>query len=161
MAQLPVRGVLSSDVNAISTTFLGRSVAGRSGPIWSMVARFSLVAAFLAVGLASAAFAPNRVGAQAFAGYPIAYCVVGAVVVWWAVPRIGGWVLHPLVDVNIALTAAMVYSSPSDLRATAPIASMPIGYSIGLADWTAGSTFEEAVQAADREMYADKRRKNR
>ncbi len=38
------------------------------------------------------------------------------------------------------------------------VASLPVGCSFGLADWPAGSTFEEAMHAADHKMYVNKRR---
>jgi len=38
------------------------------------------------------------------------------------------------------------------------VAALPIGCSVGVTDWPAGSTFDEAVRGADREMYTHKRR---
>jgi GGDEF domain-containing protein len=38
------------------------------------------------------------------------------------------------------------------------VATLPIGCSVGVTDWPAGSTFDEAVRGADREMYTHKRR---
>jgi len=38
------------------------------------------------------------------------------------------------------------------------IASLPIGCSVGVSEWPTGTSFDEAVQAADREMYTHKRR---
>ncbi len=119
-----VRSAFSSSVNAAPVSFLGREVAGRPGPIWSMVAWYGLVTTFLLAGIVSSEVSPNQIGATAVSGYLIAYCVVGAVVVGGLGARTPGWALHLLVDLNVAVTCLTAASRPTALLAAIPLVTL-------------------------------------
>ncbi len=115
---------LSAGVNVAPGSFLGRAVARRPGPIWSMMAWYALILALLLVGLVSSAVSPNEVGAPGLSGYLIAYCLIGVVIVGWLGARTPGWVLRVLVDLNIAVTCLTAASRPSPLMAAIPLVTL-------------------------------------
>ncbi len=115
---------LSASVNAARVSFLGREVAGRPGPIWSMIAWYAVITALLLTGLVSSRVSPQQVGSADVSGYLIVYCVVAAVIVGWMGARTPGWALHVLVDLNIVVTCLTAASRPSALLAAIPLVTL-------------------------------------
>jgi hypothetical protein len=91
-----LRRTLSLRVTVTPISFLGRSVAGRPGPIWSLMAWYALMAALLLVGVVSSLIAPSPLGTAELNLPLLAYCVIGVVVVGWMGARTPGWATSPL-----------------------------------------------------------------
>ena len=121
-----LRRVLSARVNVAPTSFLGRSIAGRPGPIWSLVAWYALIFALLVVGLVSSVVSPNRVGAEGVSGYLIAYCVISGVAVGWIGARTPSWAVQVLVGLNVAVICLTAASRDSALTAAIPLVTLMV-----------------------------------
>lgn len=117
-----IRRAASPEVDPHRGSFLGRSIAGRSGPIWSLAAWnavLAVVSLLNAVALVvSGGDAASRVGVACY------WTIAAAAVWWWRGLR--GWAVHLVVDVNIVLICAVAATAVNDVRATSMLMFMVV-----------------------------------
>ena len=111
-----IRGSLAPSVDAHSASFLGRTVSGMPGPVWSLVAWNTVMALITVVNVLALGFSheltPIRLAAAS-------YWVVTALLVrlWGA--RTPNWAIHLLLDLNIVAISLSAATAVNDARAAA------------------------------------------
>ena len=111
-----IRGSLAPSVDAHSASFLGRTVSGMPGPVWSLVA-WNTVMALITVSNAIALGISHDVTPIRLAA--ASYWIVTAVLVRFTAARTPNWVIHLLLDLNIVVISLSAATSVNDARAAA------------------------------------------
>jgi len=115
---------LSAHLNVAPGSFLGRTVGGLPGPVWSMIAWYLLIAGLMLTRIVYSAFAPDASEPPGLATFRFAYCAVGVVALIWMGARTPGWLLFLLVDLHIVVTSVAAGTQESLLTAALPIATL-------------------------------------
>ncbi|WP_430869180.1 GGDEF domain-containing protein [Demequina aurantiaca] len=117
---------LSARVNVAPGSFLGREVAGLSGPVWSMMAWYLLITGLILAGTLYTSVSTNDVGTSGLRVFGLVYCLGCLAVLARLRSRTPGWLLFILVDVNIAVACLISASWNTVFAAAVPLATLVI-----------------------------------
>ena len=113
-----IRDSLAPEVDPHAASFLGRRIAGMSGPVWSLVAWAIVMALVSLLNVLALAVAGDPLVAKLAV---LGYWAGVAVLVRALGPRTPGWLVHLLVDSNIVVLCLTSATALNDVRAAATL----------------------------------------
>lgn len=113
-----IRDSLTPEVDPHAASFLGRRIAGMSGPVWSMIAWALVMAVVSLLNALALAWAGDPFAARLAV---LGYWVGTAILVRALGARTPGWLVHLLVDTNIVVICLTSATAFNEIRATATL----------------------------------------